>query len=282
MKIEDLSKTQIVMLCLLITFVTSIATGITTVTLMEQAPVGVTQTINRVIQKTIETVVPDTGKTPETVIVKEEDLVVDALAKNSGIIVPIRIPSADLTANALAATSMATIGYGFLVSADGFLITPSSVVSDKGNYSIETPDGVFTADFVKKDDHGFSVLKANLPTGANIKVKAFKFGTLGDSNSLKLGQTVLATSNKGTDVSRGIITSLPKSDATDPKNPPKSVFSEIGTTLKTTSSFSGVPVINLDGQIIGVMIETDAGASVVPTEFMIEALVKPSSPSVKV
>jgi len=65
MDIQDLNKSQLILLALLISFVTSIASAIATVSLLEQAPAPVTQTINRVVQQTIEKIVPsDTGKKP--------------------------------------------------------------------------------------------------------------------------------------------------------------------------------------------------------------------------
>jgi hypothetical protein len=76
---EDLNKNQIVLLTVLISFVTSIATGIMTVSLLQEAPIEVTKNINRIVEKTIETVTPATILTPSqkeitTVIVKEEML----------------------------------------------------------------------------------------------------------------------------------------------------------------------------------------------------------------
>ena len=56
MDIEHLTKTQIVLLVLLVSFVTSMATGIVTVSLMDQAPEGVTYTINRFIEQSAEAV----------------------------------------------------------------------------------------------------------------------------------------------------------------------------------------------------------------------------------
>ena len=50
---------------------------------MQQAPPSVTTPINRVVKQTIEKIQQVEGKTiTQTIVVKEEDLVVDAIAKN--------------------------------------------------------------------------------------------------------------------------------------------------------------------------------------------------------
>ncbi|MSU45505.1 MAG: hypothetical protein EXS47_02680, partial [Candidatus Zambryskibacteria bacterium] len=91
---EDLNKHQIILLTLLISFVTSIATGIMTVSLLQEAPLEVTRNINRIVEKTIETVIPATITLPgqkevTTIVVKEEDLVIDSINKNVNSIVRI-------------------------------------------------------------------------------------------------------------------------------------------------------------------------------------------------
>ena len=60
MNLEQLTKHQIVLLTLLVSFVTSIATGIVTVSLMDQAPAGVTRVVNQIVEHTVEKVIPAT------------------------------------------------------------------------------------------------------------------------------------------------------------------------------------------------------------------------------
>ena len=89
----NLNTQQLVLLCLLVAFVTSIATGITVVSLMDQGQTPVTQTVNRIVERTIErvvepeednenkTVVTTPERIIETVVVNQEDLTIDAVQK---------------------------------------------------------------------------------------------------------------------------------------------------------------------------------------------------------
>ena len=87
MDLEELSKSQIILLTLLVSFVTSIATGIVTVSLMDQAPPAIAQTVNRIVERTVEKVVSLPSQTAaavtteKTVVIKESDLISDAVAK---------------------------------------------------------------------------------------------------------------------------------------------------------------------------------------------------------
>lgn len=56
MDLEDLSKAQLLLLTVLVNFVVSIATGILTVSLLDQAPVSVGQTVDRIVERTVETI----------------------------------------------------------------------------------------------------------------------------------------------------------------------------------------------------------------------------------
>jgi len=83
MNIEDLSKSQLLLLTILVNFVTAIATAVLTVSLLDEAPTTVTQTVNRIVDHTIETVtmqVPSGGK--DIVATRDEDLLTAAVAAN--------------------------------------------------------------------------------------------------------------------------------------------------------------------------------------------------------
>ncbi len=56
MDIEDLSKAQLLLLTVMVNFVVSIATGVLTVSLLDQAPIQVAQGVDRVVERTIQTI----------------------------------------------------------------------------------------------------------------------------------------------------------------------------------------------------------------------------------
>ena len=113
MDIKDLNKPQLILFAVLLSFVTSIATGITTVTLMQQAPSSITVPVNRVVQQTIEKIQQVEGKTiTQTVVVKEEDLVVDAIAKNKSAVFAIYKEAEDANGDNIEVSA----GNGFAVS----------------------------------------------------------------------------------------------------------------------------------------------------------------------
>ncbi len=85
MDIEDLTKSQLLLLTILVNFVVAIATGVLTVSLLDQGPTTITQTVNRIVDHTIETVttqVPSSGTendgSPTT-----EELLTSAIAESS-------------------------------------------------------------------------------------------------------------------------------------------------------------------------------------------------------
>lgn len=186
MDIKDLNKPQLILLALLLSFITSIATSITTVTLMQQAPPAITVPINRVIQQTVEKIQQVEGKTiTQTVVIKEEDLVVDALAKNQSALFIITKDVADETGKLVEVS----VGRGFAVS-QGMVVADATLVPDLGLYYVKNESGKFKADFLGADNKGFSFLKIGLPTDEKMKL-AITLPVVSDVSKMKVGQKIL-------------------------------------------------------------------------------------------
>ncbi|HEX7651114.1 MAG TPA: hypothetical protein VF439_00145 [Candidatus Paceibacterota bacterium] len=86
MNIDDLSNSQLLLLTLLVNFVMAIATGIVTVSLLDKAPPTVLQSVNRIVEHTVETVAPaidiptQTVTQPQDSQPSEEDQLVAAIS----------------------------------------------------------------------------------------------------------------------------------------------------------------------------------------------------------
>ncbi len=261
---EHLNKQQLILLALLVSFVTSVATGIITVSLMDQAPQGITQTINRVVEKTIERVVTEPAKqtaavvTKETVVVKADDLVISAIEKNAGSVVRIREVKGEGQSN--------FAGLGLTVSHDGLIAADIGVAYRKtdslGNSIAESyvgvfPDGRIFPLNISYSDPGaglifFQVMLQDKEKGV-YRFKLPEFGV----GELKLGQAVVALSGDDSSaVSTGIISNLVQktvtksSDATTTPQTMKEVVA-IKTDIRSTELVSGSILLNLQGEVIG-------------------------------
>ena len=235
---EDLNKTQIVLLCLLVSFVTSIGTGIISFSLLSEVPQAVTQTINRVVERTIEKVVPTTisDKTPTkeiTVVVKEEDLIIGAIGKISQSIVHIKAGSAETF-----------YGLGLIVSKDGLIVADKKLFDSSISYKATLSDGsTFPLSAVPLKDNSNVVFFNMLITKQNTTV--FVSAVFGDSDKLQLGQSIIAMSGvESPSVATGRISSLEK-------NADKVSLSLIKTDVLIKDSASGGPILNLSGEVVG-------------------------------
>ncbi len=72
---EDLNQRQLVLLVILVSFVTSIATGIITVSLLDYAPPIVTEKVERVIERTVEYVSPAEEEKQEAPVTEIREIV---------------------------------------------------------------------------------------------------------------------------------------------------------------------------------------------------------------
>src|SRR3989338_8820673 len=233
MDIKDLNKSQLILLAVLLSFVTSIATGIVTVTLMQQAPASFTVPINRVVQQTVEKIQRVEGKTTvQTVVIKEEDLVVDAIAKNKSAVFAITKDGQDAEFR----PAEVSAGSGFAVSTPGVVVADAILVLGEGTYYVKNDSGKFKANFVFADKAGFSFLKIGASVNGTDKL-AFTVPTFGDLEKMKIGQKILVLGNGVSsfifDGNKDIRTNVTKSNG-------------------------GALVLDLDGNVLGLALSGEA------------------------
>ncbi len=245
----NLNTQQIVLLCLLVSFVTSIATGITVVSLMQQAPEPVTQTINRVIERTVESVTqqpvqdlkdlisqkPSPSKEVVTVVVNQEDQSINAVSKNENSVARIVVNS----------KNEEFITLGLVLNQAGDIVADKRMVDRRTTYAahiglkkvlVKYASGSETTDFV--------ILKVQ---GENSN--DFIPAVLGDSNGLKLAQSVISLSgSKQTSVAIGEIESLNKSVDGN--------LISIDTSISGQNVLNGSMLLNLQGLVIGIKVFT--------------------------
>mgnify|MGYP001619429391 CR=1 FL=1 len=231
MDIKDLNKSQLILLAVLLSFVTSIATGITTVTLMQQAPSSFTVPVNRIIKQTVEKIQQIEGKTTvQTVVVKEEDLVVDAIEKNKLAGFSLSKDGFDLEGNAIEIP----IGRAFAVSVDGIVVADAKYAFSKEIFYLKNASGKFKADFLATNPEGFSFLKIGNPLDGVSKV-AYTVPTFGDLEKMKIGQKIIIL---GSTISSSIFEG--KTEESNNVN------------FFLTPENAGSLVVNLDGEVIGI------------------------------
>lgn len=269
---KELDKSQIVLLTLLVSFVTSLATGIVTVSLMEQGVSPVTNTVNQIVERTKEIIVrvqdpqdPIVITETEMVIVQQSDLVAAAVSKNkdSSIILykvaqgtltedvrledgvdelaedvqnePKETP-ADMTASAVVAVNNIPAGTLVFVSRAavlaGGILAADSSVLEMG------------AEYVVLGADGQRVMvKVHAQSGgiALLDTYAGTSTSLGDVTQLARGQAVIVLS--GTNrlrVTTGIVSDIILNDGSI-------VAVEIDRTIDTPGSM----LISIDGELIG-------------------------------
>jgi len=210
MDIEHLTKHQIILLTLLVSFVTSIATGIVTVSLMDQAPPSVTRTINQIVEHTVERVVPAvvpaqgaaaaaaTVTKETTVVVKDDDLAAQSIASAQKSIVRI---VAKAEPNILVARAV-------VVDAKGVVLSDRGTLASLGMTPLEAilPSGERVPAVMRLSTSSVAVLDLTLGTSSRELVPAM----IADSSKLRLGATVIRIGGSGADtIGTGVIAKLP-------------------------------------------------------------------------
>ncbi len=278
---EHLNKSQIVLLTLFVSFISSMATGIVVVTLMQQSPEPVLQTITNVVEKTIEKIVPTIIEKPgKTVVIKDEDLLVAAIERNSRSIVALKFTSAE--------GDKLSIGIGTIVSADGLIVT------DKRNIGsgllTATVDGVsYKVEVIKNDKEGLLVLARLVPVtplATSTKAAVFTPVTFGNPDVLRIGQTAITIGGRdGKTVAAGLITNLDIRTVINKETKVETrILDNIGISQRIAGTSNGAPIITLGGQVVGFVSVDDSmgsqiGVLVTEAKNLITALATPATPA---
>lgn len=151
-------------------------------------------------------------------------------------------------------------GSGFFITSDGLILTNKHVVEDKNaSYTVVTNDGKkYDAKVLARDPaRDIAVIKVE---GNN-----FPILTLGDSDSLKIGQTTVAIGNALGEfinsVSRGIVSGLKRNvEAGSGFGKTERLTDIIQTDAAINSGNSGGPLLNIQGEVIGINVAMAQGA----------------------
>ncbi|PIS43359.1 hypothetical protein COT23_01715 [Candidatus Kaiserbacteria bacterium CG08_land_8_20_14_0_20_50_21] len=223
MNIEELSKSQLILLTILVNFVTSIATGILTVSLLDHAPASVTQTVNRVVEHTIETVV---AAAPDTIIhapaPSNQDLVTAAIGADAARAVAIYL--------AETGTSTPPVSIGTYLPKARAIVTAMQDKLPK-EALVGFTDGSYSAASLARKDKDIAIY--GFADGDVLPKMTSPL--LVTTSNLKLGETVLALGADGS-ASTGIVARVSEKG--------------IHTTLPDIGT--GSAAVDLSGNLIGI------------------------------
>ncbi len=295
---EHLTKTQVVLLVLLASIVTSVVTGIVMVSLTSGVPQPITQTISRVIEKSTGGAAPVIENPPQT----EESFVIKLVQNATPAVVSV-VAAKDVPVveqyfiNPFEGDDFfqqflppdflvpqyrqkgvqkreVSAASGFFVSADGFIVTNKHVVEDRtAEYTVITnagkrlPAKVLALDPVQD----IAILK--------VEGTGFTYIALGDSDTLKVGQTAIAIGNAlgefQNTVSVGVISGLSRTIlASGVAGGPERLSQVIQTDAAINPGNSGGPLLGLNGRAIGINTATAAGAENIGFALPINAVKK--------
>ncbi|MEV6234095.1 trypsin-like peptidase domain-containing protein [Saccharopolyspora shandongensis] len=141
-------------------------------------------------------------------------------------------------------------GTGVVLSPDGYVLTNNHVIGSGGEITVTLPDGTTrTASVVgTSPSYDLAVIKLNGASGLTP-------AELGKSSTLAVGQSVVAIGSplglEGT-VTSGIVSALNRTVDVQGENGQPVIYNGIQTDASINSGNSGGPLVNLDGQVIGI------------------------------
>ncbi|WP_347312136.1 Do family serine endopeptidase [Defluviimonas sp. SAOS-178_SWC] len=142
------------------------------------------------------------------------------------------------------APEMHGVGTGFIISADGQIVTNAHVVDGADSVMVTLADGRKVEGKVLGADPATDIALIKVEAGKDLPTVAF-----GDSTQLKVGQDVVAIGNPfglGNSVTSGIVSALGRDINSGPFD------NYIQTDAAINKGNSGGPLFNADGEVVGI------------------------------
>jgi S1-C subfamily serine protease len=204
-------------------------------------------------------------------VISEESVVIDVVKKSSPSVVTIAETSPQLSqqndpfsffnlpddGSNSQSNEPQNIGSGFLVTADGFIVTNKHVVSDTGaKYTvITTADKKYAVEKIYRDPlNDIAILKINASQNGETLTPL----NLGDSSKLQVGQLVVAIGTPlgqfSNSVTTGVVSGLGRgiTAGSEFEGFAEQLDNVIQTDAAINPGNSGGPLLNSSGQVIGV------------------------------
>jgi len=213
-------------------------------------------------QKETETEKTDTQPTTVITVTDDENVVINVVKQSTPSVVSIAISQVTLKRGQGLVDEVSNIGTGFIVDPNGIIVTNQHVVSDTtAKYKVITSDGVEyeAVEILRDDGNDVALLK--------IDAKNLKTLKLGNSDNLAVGQTVIAIGTPlgeyAGSVTTGVISGLGRSVTASSgwfDSTTKVYENVVQTDAAVNPGNSGGPLINTQGEVIGINFATTANA----------------------
>jgi len=207
-------------------------------------------------------------------VVSEESAVIEVVEKASPAVVSIAAQQVVFSPFTDPSTEDNSIGTGFIVEGNGLILTNKHVVAaENARYRVILKDGTdYEVQEIHRDPFvDLAILKiaaSGLPTV-----------TLGDSSTLKVGQTAVAIGNAlgkfSNTVTVGVVSGIGRGITASSGYGQSEVLDDvIQTDAALNPGNSGGPLLNLSGEVVGINVATTSGAENIGFSIPINA-VKP-------
>lgn len=217
--------------------------------------------INKWLGITTGTSTSTTVNTQNIVVSQDESDTISIVQATQESVVSIAVSQVTLSQGEGVVSTDSNIGSGFVIDANGWIVTNQHVVSDTtATYKVVTYDGKeYDVTSIARDDvYDIAILK--------IDATGLKVLTLGDSDNVVVGQEAIAIGTPlgeyAGSVTKGIISGLHRTvTATDSYGTTSKTYEDVmQTDAAINAGNSGGPLLNSQGEVIGINFATTSSA----------------------